>query len=85
MEGVVYALCGLTALACGVLLFRGYRRSKIRLLLWSALFFLTLAAENGILFIDLRVMPLVDLSLIRNSIALTGTCVLIYGLIWDSK
>ena len=42
VEGLFYLLCAATALTCSVLLFRGFRRSGTRLLLWCALFFLSL-------------------------------------------
>ena len=67
MEGAIYLLCAATALACGVLLLRGFRRSRTRLLLWSGLFFLTLAAENVVLFVDLVVVPDVDLLVVRGA------------------
>jgi hypothetical protein len=84
MEGVVYILCGLTALACSGLLWRGYHRSNVKLLLWSALFFLALALENAILFVDIVIVPQTDLSPLRNSVALIGVSLLLYGLIWEN-
>jgi hypothetical protein len=83
VEGLVYLLCAATALICSVLLFRGFRRSGTRLLLWCALFFLSLALENAILFIDLVIVPDTDLLTIRTSIALAGVTLLLVGLIWD--
>ena len=86
MEGAVYVLCAVTALACGVLLLRGYRRSRSRLLLWCGLFFLFMAAENAVLFIDLIVLPHdVDLLPVRRAVGLGGVIVLVYGLIWDGE
>jgi Family of unknown function (DUF5985) len=82
---LVYALCGLTSILCAALLARGYRRSGTRLLLWSALCFAGLALNNVILFIDLRVVPTVDLSVWRSLPALAGLVVLIYGLVWDAR
>jgi hypothetical protein len=83
VEGLVYLLCATTALICSALLFRGFRRSGTRLLLWCALFFLSLALENAILFIDLVIVPDIDLITIRTSIALIGVTLLLVGLIWD--
>ena len=85
MEGSVYLLCAATALACGVLLVRGYRRSRARLLLWLGVFFLTLAAENVVLFVDVVVVPDVDLVAVRRAVGLGGVAVLLYGLIWESR
>jgi hypothetical protein len=85
VEGAVYILIALTALACGVLLLRGYRRSGTRLLFWCGIFFVMMAAENSILFVDLIVVPKIDLSDIRRAIALLGLILLLYGLIWEVK
>jgi hypothetical protein len=82
---IVNALCALTSALCAVLLFRGYFRSRVRLLLWSALCFLCFALNNIILFIDLRVMPDVDLSMVRTVPLLLGLMLLLYGFIWDAK
>ena len=86
MEGAVYILCAVTALACGVLLLRGYYRSRTRLLLWCGLFFLFMTAENAVLFIDLVVLSQ-DVSLLplRRAVGLAGVVVLVYGLIWDGE
>ena len=85
MEGAVYLLCATTARACAVLLMRGFCRRGVRLLLWCSLCFIALTAENVILFVDLIVLPEVDLSLLRTTVALAGVIVLLYGLIWESE
>jgi hypothetical protein len=85
MSSIVYALCALTSLACAVLLFRGYRRSRARLLLWSALCFTGLFLNNLLLFVDMSLAPAVDLSVWRTLPALAGITLLVYGLIWDSR
>lgn len=82
---IVYALCALTSIACAVLLLRGYRRSGVRLLLWSGLCFAGLALNNVLLFIDVRVVPDVDLSLWRTIPAVIGVVILLYGLIWETS
>ena len=76
-------LCALTSLACAVLLLRGYRSSRARLLLWSGLCFAGFALNNALLFVDLRVLPEHDLSLWRTLPALVGVGILLYGLVWD--
>ena len=83
--GIVYALCALTSVACAVLLLRGYRRSGVRLLLWSGLCFAGLALNNVLLFIDVRMIPDVDLSIWRTVPAVIGVAILLYGLIWESS
>jgi uncharacterized protein DUF5985 len=82
---IVYALCALTSLACAALLLRGYRRTKVRLLLWSGLCFSGLALNNILLFIDVRVLPEVDLSIIRTIPAVIGILLLVFGLIWETR
>jgi hypothetical protein len=83
VAGLVYLLCTATALACAALLFRGFLRSRTRLLLWCALFFLALALENLMVFVDLIIVPDIDLYPVRTSIALIGVTLLLVGLIWD--
>jgi heme/copper-type cytochrome/quinol oxidase subunit 4 len=84
-QGPIYLLCAATALACCLLLFRGYRCSRVRLLLWCSLCFLALTVENVILFIDLVVLPDQDLSYYHFLTAAAGAVVLLYGLIWEVK
>jgi hypothetical protein len=85
MASVVYALCTLTSGMCAVLLLRAYLSSRARLLLWSSLAFIGLACNNLLLFIDLVVVPAVDLLLYRNLTAAAAVMVLLLGLIWDSQ
>ena len=84
MEGSVYLLCAATALACGALLLRGYRRTRTRLLLWCGLFFLALVVENSILFCDRVVFPEIDLVPTLRAVGLAGIALLVYGLIWEA-
>jgi hypothetical protein len=85
VESIVYILCAATALLCAVLLLRGYRRSRAGLLLWCGLFFIAMTLENAILFVDLVVVPHIDLLMIRQSVALVGAALLVYGLTTDVK
>lgn len=85
MATFVYGLCALTSLLCALLLARGYRATRARLLLWSSLCFAGLALNNVLLFIDMRVVPSMDLSAWRSLPALAGLVILIYGLIWDAS
>jgi len=85
MASVVYALCALTSGLCTVLLLRAYRASRARLLLWSSLAFVGLTCNNLLLFIDLSLIPAVDLSLYRSLTASISVMVLLLGLIWDSQ
>lgn len=81
----VYLLCALTSLACAVLLGRSYQRTRMRLLLWGALCFVGLTLNSALLFLDLIVVPDVDLSVLRSSTALVALLVLVSGLVWESR
>jgi hypothetical protein len=85
MAEVVYMLCGATSVACAVLLIRKYRSTRARLLLWSSLCFVGLALNNVLLFVDLVVVPQVDLAVWRSVMALMGLALLLFGLIWETK
>ncbi len=85
MAEAVYILCSLTSLACTILLLRSYLRRRVRLLLWSGLCFLGLTISNVLLFMDLAVLPQIDLSLWRSLATLISLIVLIYGLVWDAS
>jgi hypothetical protein len=83
MAEAVYILCALTSLACAVLLLRAWRRTRLRLLLWSGLCFAWLVINNLVLFADWVLFPELDLSLVRSATALAGVSTLLFGLIWD--
>jgi hypothetical protein len=53
-------------------------------LLWSSLSFVAWAANHAFVFMDLVVLPTVDLSLVRSLVALVAISLLLYGLIWDA-
>jgi hypothetical protein len=68
--------------ACTALLLRGYARSRVRLLLWSALCFAGLAMNNVLLFADLVLFPTaLDLSIARSLTALGAMTLLVVGLV----
>ncbi|HUP46934.1 MAG TPA: DUF5985 family protein [Thermoanaerobaculia bacterium] len=82
---VVYGLCVITSAICAALLLRGYARTRVPLLLWSGLCFIGLAVNNLLLFIDVHVVPLIDLSGWRTLPALAGVLLLLYGMIWETR
>ena len=84
MATIVYLLCALTSITCAVLLLRGYAASRVRLLLWGGLCFVGLATNNVLLFVDLGLVPELDLSVWRSLPTLAGIALLIYGLVWDT-
>ncbi len=81
----VYLLCFLTSSACALLLARTYWRTGTRLLLWSALCFLFLAANNLAVILDLLVLTDRDFRLARLLLALAAVGVLLFGFIWDQE
>jgi hypothetical protein len=81
----LFLLAALTSIACMVLLFRGYARSGLRLLFWSALCFVFLSVNNVLLFVDTIVLPLVDLRVARLSASLAGIACLLYAFIWEAE
>ncbi len=85
MAEAVYLLCAATSIGCAFLLLRGYRASRTRLLFWVGLCFLGFAINNVMLFIDLIMLPNVDLFWFRNTPAIAGLLILLYGLIWESR
>jgi uncharacterized protein DUF5985 len=80
----LYVVAMLSSGACAVLLFRGYLRRRLRLLMWSAICFVGLTINNVALFVDLVVFPQIDLRLARLIPALIGMTLLLYGFIWDT-
>jgi uncharacterized protein DUF5985 len=85
MAEAVYLLCAVTSVVCALMLFRGYRAQRTRLLFWSSLCFSGLALNNILTFLDLVIVSSADFSLLRGSIALIAIVVLIYGLICELK
>ena len=83
--GAVYLLGTCVALACGILLLRGYAKGKHKLLLWSGICFVGLAISNFFLFVDLILMPTRDLSLLRHVTTAVSMLLLLYGLIWEGE
>jgi hypothetical protein len=80
----LYVVAVLSSGACAMLLFRGYFRRRLRLLMWSGVCFVGLTINNLALFVDLVVFPEIDLRLTRLIPALIGMTLLLYGFIWDT-
>lgn len=85
MGPIVYALSALTTMVCAALLLLRHARVKHRLLLFSGLCFVGLAASNLLVFVDLVLVPDVDLYIWRLLTAITGMGLLLYGLIWERE
>jgi hypothetical protein len=85
MAGLIYLLCAATALVCSAMLWRNYRKNRTQLLFWSCLCFLGLAAESGLLYLDVIAFPRIDLSMPRDLLGCAALSLLVYALIWDAE
>jgi hypothetical protein len=82
-QSAVYLLCFVTSFAAMLLLLRSYARNRSRLLLWSALSFVALAFNNLFLFVDIVLLPEIDLLPLRYLTALVAVGLLLYSFIWE--
>ena len=80
---LVYTLCFATSTLCAYLLGRSFRRTRSRLLFWSALCFGLLAIVNFLVVLDMLVYPESDFRPIRLWLSLVSVSVLLFGFIWD--
>lgn len=85
MESVIYIAAIAGSFACTVLLFRGYARTRVQLLLWTGLCFVAFTLSNVLLFIDLVLIPEQELYAWRLGTAFVGVSGLLYGFIWESE
>lgn len=85
MFEAIFVLCAVTSICCAVLLLRGYRKSRSRLLLWTALCFVGFALNNIVLFVDLLLLPQTDIAgpFWRNLLSSVSGTILLFGLIWE--
>jgi hypothetical protein len=84
MPGAVYLLCAATSLACAVLLLRGYRMAGTALMFWSSLCFFGLTIDNLLMYVDMIIVPDIDLSMFRRLVGLASVLFLIFGLVWET-
>jgi len=73
----VYALCAVTSLICFGLLLRQYLRTRSPLTLHSSIAFLCIATTNVLLFVDLIILPELDLKIWRNLATFIGVLILL--------
>jgi hypothetical protein len=83
MAEVVYTLCAVAGIFCAWLLVANYRRTRVRLALWTSLCFVGLALNNVLLVVDLIVLPDNDLQIWRTAVALAALATLVFGLVWE--
>lgn len=84
MAVTVYLLCTLTSALCAGLLLREHARTSSRLLFWSGLSFVAMAASNAFVFLDFVVLPSADLALYRSAAFCVATALLLYGLVCEA-
>jgi hypothetical protein len=73
----------LTSSVCAILLLRGYRDSRYRLLLWAGFCFVGLTINNILMVTDKILFAQDNMLTLRLVIALVAVCLLLYGLIFD--
>lgn len=78
---VLVLLCFAVSAACAILLLRAWRRTKLRLLMFSGLGFSGIALNNLLLVVDTSVVS--DLSIWRETPTLVGLGIFIWGLIGE--
>jgi hypothetical protein len=81
----IYAICLLASFACTGLLYRGYRRTGMRLLLWSALCFVFLSINNTLLLLHAFLPSCIDLRIYRAASSLLAVTVLLAGFLWEME
>jgi len=84
MDFAVNILGTITVGLCALLLLRAYVRLRTRLLLWSGFCFIGLTLANALLFVDLAVMPDINLYRWRLAVAAGAVLLLVYGLVFES-
>ena len=80
---LVYLLCFATSTLCAFLLGRSFRRTRSRLLFWSALCFGLLALVNFVVVLDMLVYPEIDFRPIRLWLSVVAVAVLLFGFLWE--
>lgn len=83
VEAIVYLLCFLTSFVALALLLRSYARNRSPLLLWTGIAFVALALNNLLLFVDLVLLPDVDLLALRQVASLIAAALFVYGFVWE--
>ena len=80
---VVFLLCFATCVVCLALLAQGYMRTRNRLLLWTAVCFVFLAINSGLVVLDVLFLE-IDLRIHRQIATLAALSILLWGFIWEA-
>ena len=83
MAEAVFLLCALMSTACTVALYKGYGKTRNKLLLYGAICFFLLALNNIFICVDLILLPEIELNgpFWRNFLTASAGCALLSGLI----
>lgn len=85
LKELAYILCALVSLLCAALLLRAYFHGRHRLLLWSGICFAGLTIANVLVFLDLDMLPTVDLYPLRLVVTAASVLTLLFGLLWEGE
>ena len=85
MAVLIYTLCAILSLGIALLLWAHYRRTRSRLLYWSALCFSGLTVNNVMLVADKTNLVAADLSDARQWVALGSLLLLLFGMVWEDE
>lgn len=85
MGSAIYLLSALVTLLCAALLLIAYNRTRTPLLLWSGLCFAGLTISNVLVFVDLIILPTIDLSVLRLMVTNIALAFMLYGLVWGEE
>jgi hypothetical protein len=85
LPSIVYLLCFATAALCTGLLGRAYLANRQPLLLWTGLCFLVLSLNNLTVFVDIVLLPGMDLTNVRYALSVIALGVLLYGFVWEGE
>ena len=80
---VVYFLCFASSGLCAYQLVTAFLRHHEKLLMWSAICFCLLALNNLLVFVDIIILPDIDLTLWRAACAFVAVGALLYGFVWE--
>jgi hypothetical protein len=85
LASLVYTLCAITSLLCAALLWRGFMKSRSKVLFWSGLCFSGLMVSNAVLVMDKLIYTEIDLLPLRLWITLISLLALLFGLIYSNE
>jgi CHASE2 domain-containing sensor protein len=78
---VAYVVCAAVSLLSAVLLHRGWKRTRSRLVFWVYVAFVFLTISNVLLVWDL--VSAADFARVRPALIAVGLGSLIFGLVWE--